>query len=102
VTTTTTLEGTAFAQKGKRADQNKGPYDKEYWKDKECYHCHQKGHPATHCCNKKPTDGGGSQKSNDDKSCSSKSSKASSISKLQKTMKKSFATLESKIEELEK
>ena len=40
-------EGTSFAQL-----DNKAPYDKKYWKDKECYNCGKKGHPANHC--KKP------------------------------------------------
>jgi hypothetical protein len=46
---TTQSEGTLFAQKGGRGDGNKGnagrgngatakkPFNKEYWKDKECY-----------------------------------------------------------------
>ena len=40
-------EGTSFAQL-----YNKALYDKKYWKDKECYNCGKKGHPANHC--KKP------------------------------------------------
>jgi hypothetical protein len=24
-------------------------YDKNYWKEKECYKCHKKGNPETHC-----------------------------------------------------
>jgi hypothetical protein len=105
VTPTVTSEGTAFAQ---RDNQHQGPYDKEYWKDKECYHYHKKGHPSSHCRTKKSNDSSeshkktGNQKNDDDKSRSSKSSKTSSISKLQKKMKKSFATMETKIQELEK
>jgi hypothetical protein len=60
------------------------------------------GHPSSHCHSKKANDGGGSQKNDDDKSRSSKSSKTGSINKLQKKLKKSFATLETKIQELEK
>ena len=27
-------------------------FDPKFWKDKECYRCHLKGHPASHCPNK--------------------------------------------------
>jgi hypothetical protein len=50
-------ESTSFAQKGDRGggrgnnDNGKvhdsSNYDKNYWKDKECYKCHKMGHPAT-------------------------------------------------------
>ena len=54
--TTAASEGTAFAQKGKNktdekkkndssADDSKGP-DKNFWKDRECFICNKKGHPA--------------------------------------------------------
>jgi hypothetical protein len=93
-------EGTAFAQRATRVDKQ-DTYDKSYWKDKECFNCHSKGHPSSHCPNK--------DKDSDDKSLSSKSSKTSksskstakSITKTQKRLKKSFATLSSKIDELE-
>jgi hypothetical protein len=101
VTNPTTSEGTAFAQQRRireeKDDTKKDPFDKIYWKDKECYQCHNKGHPSSHCPKKNVDD-------KDDKSRSSNSSKASSISKLkinQKKMKKSFATLENKIVQLE-
>jgi hypothetical protein len=74
-----TLEGTAFAQsdekKKKGGNKEKKPeapkdlkdFDKEWWKDKECYRCGKKGHPAS-ACSVKPLS------NNDDKSiCSSKS-----------------------------
>ncbi len=60
-TAITTLEGTAFAQSGKKkkkgGDKEKKPkapkdpkdFDKEWWKDKECYRCGKKGHPASAC-----------------------------------------------------
>jgi hypothetical protein len=51
-------KGASFAQKGAKGKGNKAgkgsggksnkPYDKEYWKDKECYKCAKKGHPSTH------------------------------------------------------
>jgi hypothetical protein len=104
VSAATTSEGLALAQRGDKQGKGKknGPYNKEYWKDKECYHCHKMGHPSTHCRTKKNTDGGGSQKNDDNKSRSSKSSKPDSINKMQKKIKKSFATLETKIQEMEK
>jgi hypothetical protein len=71
-------EGTSFAQTGKKkkgdkdkpktTDKDPKEFDKEYWKDKECYRCGRKGHPAT-ACSVKPL-------KNDDKSKSgSKASK---------------------------
>jgi hypothetical protein len=60
-TAITTLEGTTFAQSGKKkkkvGDKEKKPeaaknpkdFDKEWWKDKECYRCGKKGHPASAC-----------------------------------------------------
>lgn len=59
VAPTTPSEGTAFAQKGKKnkKSDNKGAessngmgkkgeqYDKEYYKDKECFKCGKTGHP---------------------------------------------------------
>jgi hypothetical protein len=49
-------EGTSFAQgkkkkgdkdKPKTTDKDPKEFDKAYWKDKECYRCGRKGHPAT-------------------------------------------------------
>jgi hypothetical protein len=106
---TNSSEGTSFAQRGGKGGNQKGNqkdhddhdghdgYDKNYWKHKECYHCGKKGHPSNKCPSK-------SQKTDDDKSVStktSKSSKSTSITKAQKKLKKSFATLTSKIQELE-
>ena len=78
-TAITHSEGTAFAQSGKNKkgdkekaksegkDKDPKEYDKDYWKDKECYRCGKKGHPATACSVKPPKD-------DDDSSRSSKSS----------------------------
>ena len=94
---TTPSEGTSFVQKGgkgKAAEKDKQkPFDKEYWKDKECYNCHEEGHPATHCKKKKKEIG----KEDDD------SSHAKSVKKLtkdMKSMKKAFTQL-SKMKEAE-
>ena len=72
-------EGTSFAQTGKKkkgdkpktTDKDPKEFDKEYWKDKECYRCGRKGHLAT-ACSVKPL----KNEDNDDKSKSgSKASK---------------------------
>jgi hypothetical protein len=67
----TQSEGTSFVQKGGRGNRvrkdsklKSQPFDKEHWKDKECYKCNKKGHPASHC----PT----ADANEDDKSSSSK------------------------------
>ena len=103
VSAPTIQEGSSFAQKGGtrgRFDEN----DKKFWKDKTCYNCKEKGHPAPLC----PKKGSKTKakEDDDDKSKSSKSSKSSktSLAKLQKDMKKtkkSFTTLQTQIEELE-
>jgi hypothetical protein len=60
-------EGTAFAQKGQkgkkktdekikkddRNDEKSKSTDKDFWKDKECFICNKKGHPAAKCPLKK-------------------------------------------------
>ncbi len=93
VSNMTPSEGSTFAQKGGKDAANKK--DELFWKEKTCFNCQEKGHPATRCPNKKKDD-------DDDRSRSSKSSKTSktNVNKLQKQIKKSFATLSEKIEEL--
>jgi hypothetical protein len=51
---TTSSEGSSFAQKGGRGGRGgKGQatitFDKEYWKDKTCFNCSEKGHPSSSC-----------------------------------------------------
>jgi hypothetical protein len=96
-------EGTLFAQKGGRGGgnqssssngkgRNSSTYDKKYWNDKECYKCHKKGHPATHCP-KKPSD----------KDDSSTVSAASSVKKLKKdikSIKKAFTMVNTQLAQL--
>jgi hypothetical protein len=110
VNTTTTSEGSAFAQSGGKdnnkdtSNQNLSERNQEYWKTKTCYNCNKKGHPSSHCPESKK-DGNASsskKKDSDDKSRASRSSKADDISKMPKKLKKSFATMETKIHELEK
>ena len=96
---TTPSEGLSFAQKEKERKRKAGmdkkdkeTFDKKYWKDKECYKCHKKGHPASHCEN---------TGDDDDKSVSSATSK--SVSKLKKDFKKmmkAFAQLKEEESEL--
>jgi hypothetical protein len=102
-TKVTHSEGTSFAQKGGRGGDNRSisgngkgryssTYDKKYWNDKECYKCHNKGHPATHCP-KKPSD---------DDDCSTASA-ASSVNKLKKdlkSIKKAFTTVNTQLAQL--
>ncbi len=53
-------------------------YNKEYWKDKECFKCGEKGHPAVAC----PKEGTTSNSNDDDEK-----SAAASVKKLAKSMK---------------
>ena len=95
---TTQSEGTSLVQKedkrkGGGKDKDK-TFDKKYWKDKECYKCHKKGHPASHCP---------STDDDDDKSTKSTSSQASSVKKLTKdlkSMKKAFTTVNTQLKQL--
>jgi hypothetical protein len=91
-TAITTLEGTVFAQSGKKKKKvgNKGKkskaakdpkdFDKEWWKDKECYRCGKKGHPASACSVKPLSD-------NDDKLICSSKSASNAMAAIQKSMK---------------
>jgi hypothetical protein len=50
----TSSEGLSFAQKGGRGGRgSKGQatitFDREYWKDKTCFNCGEKGHPSSSC-----------------------------------------------------
>jgi hypothetical protein len=91
-TAITISEGTAFAQSGKKkkkvGDKEKKPkaakdpkdFDKEWWKDKECYRCGKKGHPAS-ACSVEPLS------NNDDKSIRSSKSASNAMAAIQKSMK---------------
>jgi hypothetical protein len=56
VSPTTPSEGTSFAQQGgqgsRGANRSSTTYDKNYWKDKDCFNCNKKGHPSSHCPDK--------------------------------------------------
>jgi hypothetical protein len=91
-TAITTLEGTAFARSGKKKKKvgNKGKkpkaakdpkdFDKEWWKDKECYRCGKKGHPSS-ACSVKPLS------NNDDKLIRSSKLASNAMAAIQKSMK---------------
>ncbi len=86
------MEGTAFAQsdkkkkkggnKEKKPNAPKDPkdFDKEWWKDKECYRCGKKGHPASACSVKLLNN-------NDDKSICSSMLASNAMAAIQKSMK---------------
>jgi hypothetical protein len=89
-------EGTSFTQKSVRGGGNRGrncnekrhessTYDKKYWKDKECYKCHKKGHPAAHYP-KKPSD-------DDYRSTESTARSAKKLKKDLKSINKAFTTV---------
>ena len=95
----TKSKGTAFVQGrrghiGGRGRDNRGgrghkPFEKEYWKDKECFNFNKKGHPSSSFPE--------AVKNADDASISSRSSQAKSVTKLTKDfkkMKKSFTQLQ--------
>jgi hypothetical protein len=91
-TAITTSEGTAFAQSGKKkkkvVNKEKKPkaandpkdFDMEWWKDKECYRCGKKGHPASVCSVKPLSD-------NDNKLICSSKLPSNVIAEIQKSMK---------------
>ncbi len=91
-TAITTSESTAFSQSGKKkkkvGSKEKKPKvakdpkdsDKEWWKDKECYRCSKKGHPAS-ACSVEPLS------NNDDKLIHSSKSASNTMAAIQKSMK---------------
>jgi hypothetical protein len=103
VTKVTHSEGTSFAQNSGRGGGNRSSsgngksrdsstYGKKYWNDKECYKCHKKGHPATHCL-KKPSD-------DDDRSTASAASSVKKLKKDLKSTKKAFTTVNTQLAQL--
>jgi hypothetical protein len=81
-----------FTQRGKQGkrggnQKEEDSYDKKFWQDKECFKCHKKVHPASHCP-KKDND--------DDDNAKSSASTASSVKKLMKkvkSIKKKFSSI---------
>jgi hypothetical protein len=66
---------------------------KEYWKDKTCYKCEKKGHPANKCPKKSNND-------DDEKSVVSAASSVKKLKKYFKSMKKASATVNTQLEKL--
>jgi len=91
-------EGTAFAQKGKKGEAKKDAtnkkvdFDKEFYKDKECFRCGKKGHPKAACTVKlTPADDESKPKSpKSPKSSSSSISSKSDVSKMFGEMNKTI------------
>ena len=63
-----------------RGGRGNKPFDKEYWKDKECFNCNKKGHPSTSFPE--------AENNADDASISYRSSQAKSVTNLTKYFKK--------------
>ena len=103
VATATQSEGVAFVQRsgkaGKGGNQGAGidpkkPYDKEYWKDKDCFNCGEKGHPASHCTKKD---------NEDDAKTTVSAASAKQVKKLTKEikgMKKAFTTVSTELQQI--
>jgi hypothetical protein len=98
----TQSEGTSFAQRSGRGGGRGGSsgngkihdnFDKEYWKDKTCYKCEKKGHPANKCPKKSKND-------NDEKSVVSAARSVNNLKKDFKSMKKAFTTVNTHLEKL--
>jgi hypothetical protein len=98
----TQSEGTTFAHNivrgggrgsnGNAKGHDSSSYDKKYCKDRECYKCHKKGHPATHF----------PKKLSDDDDCSLAST-VRSVKKLKKdlkSIKKAFTTVNTQLAQL--
>ncbi len=60
---TAQAQASSFAQRG--GDGRVGnSYDKQFWKNKQCYTCNKKGHPAS-CCPEKKANGKATAKPKD-------------------------------------
>jgi len=95
-------EGSAFVQKNKKGkskktdtttDPKKVEFDKEFYKDNECFHCGKKGHPKAACTVKMVV-------ADDNKSTKTSSSKISSmtgasgdVGKMLTSINKTFKTM---------
>jgi type II secretory pathway pseudopilin PulG len=87
---TTSSEGSSFAQKGGRGGRGcRGQatitFNNEYWKDKTCFNCGEKGHPSSSCTKAAVT--------NDDDSTSIAQS-VKKLAKDTKNLKKAFPQLQ--------
>ena len=80
-----------MVEEAERIPTNREPFNKKYWKEKECYKCHKKGHPASHCQ--------ASDEDDDDKSRASTAS-VKKLTKDLKSMKKAFTTVNTQLQQL--
>jgi transcriptional regulator NrdR family protein len=79
------------AAEGVVTEKSHDNVDKEYWKDKTCYKCEKKGHPANKCPKKSNND-------DDEKSVASAASSVKNLKKDFKSMKKAFTTVNNQLE----
>jgi hypothetical protein len=88
-------DGSSFVQGGGGDNRKKKEtFDKAYWKDKTCYRCDGKGHPASHCTLDKKSD----KKADDVDDAASTASSVNKLKKDFKKMSKAFTTM--KLEKL--
>ncbi len=102
-TVVTQSEGTAFAQKenkkgkSKKAeavDPKKVEYDKEFYRDRECFHCGKKGHPKAACTVKMiAADNDESTKSTASKISTSTKGSTADVGKMFTLISKTFKTM---------
>jgi hypothetical protein len=99
VSKVTQSEGTSFAQRSGRGRGYGGSsgnvkshenFDKEYCKDKTCYKCEKKGHPANKCPKKSNND-------DDEKSVASAARSVKNLKKDFKSIKKAFTTVNTQL-----
>jgi hypothetical protein len=81
------------AAEGVVTEKSHDNFDNEYWKDKTCYKCEKKGHPANKCPKKSNNDG-------DEKSVASAASSVKKLKKDFKSMKKAFTTVNTQLKKL--
>jgi hypothetical protein len=98
----TQSEGTSFAQRSERGVGRGGMsgygkihvnFNKEYWKDKTCYKCEKKRHPAKKFPKKSNND-------DDEKSVASTAISAKKLNKDFKSTKKAFTTVNTQLKKL--
>lgn len=94
VTKPPSSEGASFAQKGGKG-KKKQDYDVEYWKDKTCFNCGEKGHPASHCP-KDDTRDKKKPKDDDDKSVAS----VKQLKKEFKNVNKALTTINTQLQQI--